>query len=88
MLLMPFDFTAVSSPFRMQPGLRRLAAGDHQLTPIEPGDRALVEKLGVLSAHAHHALAGAPGFDATPALHALCAHASHEHRRAFGVSEA
>ena len=85
---MPFDFSAVSSPFRMQPGLRRLAAGEPQLTPNALGDRALGEKFGVLSAHAHRALAGAPGFDAAPALHALCAHANQEHPRAFSFSDA
>ena len=85
---MPFDFAAVSSPFRMQPGLRRLAAGEPQLTANALGDRALGEKLGVLSAHAHHALIAAPGFDVTPALHALCAHACREHPHAFGFSDA
>ena len=30
---MPFDFALVSAPFRMQPGLRRVAAGAPQLTP-------------------------------------------------------
>ena len=40
---MSFDFAAVSAPFRMQPGLRRLAAGTTQLTPNQPGDRALRE---------------------------------------------
>ena len=80
---MPFDFTAVSAPFRMQPGLRRLAAGAQQLTPNRLGDRALVEKLAVLAAHADQALLTADGFDATPALHALAAHAAAEHPDAF-----
>ena len=80
---MPFDFAAVSSPFRMQPGLRRLASGEPQLTPNNPGDKALREKLAVLSAHPAHALVAAPGFDAAPALHALCLHASAEHPDAF-----
>ena len=35
-----FDFdAAVSAPFRMQPGLRRLPAGSAQLTPLAPGSR-------------------------------------------------
>lgn len=80
---MPFDFAAVSSPFRMQPGLRRLASGEPQLTPNNPGDKALREKLAVLSAHPAHAFVAAPGFDAAPALHALCMHASGEHPDAF-----
>ncbi len=84
---MPFDFAAVSSPFRMQPGLRRLAAGEPQLTPNEPGDRALHEKLAVLAAHPAHALVAAPAFDAAPALQALCVHANREHPDAF-IAEA
>jgi hypothetical protein len=80
---MPFDFTAVSAPFRMQPGLRRLAPGAQQLTPNRLGDRALAEKLGVLAAHADQALLTAAGFDATPALQALAAHAAAEHPDAF-----
>ena len=80
---MPFDYAAVSAPFRMQPGLRRLAAGAQQLTPNRPGDRALVEKLAVLATHADQALLSAEGFDAAPALHALAAHAAAEHPDAF-----
>jgi len=82
---MPFDFAAVSAPFRMQPGLRRLAAGSPQLTPNRPGDPALREKLGVLSAHAETALLTAAGFDAAPALHALAAHAAAERPDAFDI---
>jgi dimethylamine monooxygenase subunit A len=82
---MSFDFdTAVQAPFRMQPGLRRLAPGAAQLTPLAPGSRHQREKLAMLSAHAAHALAVRPGFDATPALHALAAHAAHEQPQAFG----
>ena len=80
---MPFDFSIVSAPFRMQPGLRRLTPGAEQLTPNRLGDRALIEKLGVLSAHADQALLVAGGFDAEPALHALAAHAAAEHPAAF-----
>lgn len=75
---MPFDFNAIGTPFRMQPGLRRLAAGDAQLTPNRPGDRALREKLAVLGAHADQALLSSPGFDAQPALRALFDHAAAE----------
>jgi hypothetical protein len=80
---MSFDFTAVSAPFRMQPGLRRLAPGAQQVTPNHLGDRALAEKLGVLTAHADQALLCAPDFDATPALRALAEHAAAEHPDAF-----
>lgn len=82
---MSFDFSAVQSPFRMQPGLRKLAAGAAQLTPNRIGDRALREKLAVLFSHSSQALLSAPGFDAAPALGALCAHAAAEHPQAFSV---
>ncbi len=80
---MAFDFAAVTAPFRMQPGLRALAAGAPQLTPNRPGDRALSEKLAVLTAHADQALLVAPGFDAEPALQALCDHAMAERPHAL-----
>ncbi|CAN5509922.1 DUF3445 domain-containing protein [soil metagenome] len=80
---MPFDFATVQAPFRMQPGLRRLEAGVAQLTPSRPGSCHLREKLAVLTKHADQALLVSPGFDATPALHALARHAVHEHPEAF-----
>jgi dimethylamine monooxygenase subunit A len=76
---MSFDFdAAVIAPFRMQPGLRRLAAGAKQLTPVGIESRELREKLAVLSCFAPQALLGAPEFDALPALHALAAQAAAE----------
>lgn len=81
---MSFDFDhAVAAPFRMQPGLRRLQAGAAQLTPAPPGARHQREKLAVLGAFAPQALVADPRFDATPALHALAAHAAAEHPRHF-----
>ncbi len=81
---MAFDFdTAVSAPFRMQPGLRRVPARAAQLTPLAPGARHQREKLAVLSAYASQALLVRDGFDAMPALHALCVHAAAEHPQAF-----
>lgn len=77
---MPFDFdAAVSAPFRMQPGLRRVAPGVAQLTPLAPGSRHQREKLAVLSAFWPQALCAAPGFDPQPCLAALCEHAGREH---------
>ena len=77
---MNFDFqAAVSSPFRMQPGLRRLAPDTPQLTPLRSGSRHQREKLAVLSAFPELALQVRAGFDPTPALHALAAHAAAEH---------
>ena len=80
---MSFDFSAVQSPFRMQPGLRKLPVGASQLTPNRIGDRALREKLAVLFSHSGKALLSAPDFDAAPALRALCMHAAAEHPGAF-----
>jgi hypothetical protein len=60
---MPFDFSLVSAPFRMQPGLRRVAAGASQLTPSTPGTRHLNEKTAVLGRFAAQALLADPGFD-------------------------
>jgi dimethylamine monooxygenase subunit A len=77
---MVFDFdAAVTAPFRMQPGLRRMAAGAPHLTPLQPGSRHQREKLAVLSATPAQALQAVAGFDAQPALHALAAHAAREH---------
>ena len=80
---MSFDFASVTAPFRMQPGLRRLASGSPQLTPSLPGQRTLREKLAVLNAHAAQALLATPGFDAGPALRALSAQAAREHPAAW-----
>ncbi len=87
---MSFDFdAAVNAPFRMQPGLRRLAAGAAQLTPAEVpyrgAARHLREKLAVLSAYPWQALLCSPGFDPGPALSALARQASTEHPHAFQV---
>ena len=76
---MAFDFSAVAVPFRMQPGLRRIAPGTPQLTPNRLGDRALVEKLAVLSAHCEQAFVAEPGFDPGRALEALAVQAAAEH---------
>ena len=75
---MDFD-DAVSAPFRMQPGLRRLAPDAQQLTPLAPGARHQREKLAVLSCFADQALLQSTGFDPAPALNALATHAAAEH---------
>ena len=76
---MAFDFSAVAAPFRMQPGLRRIAPGTPQLTPSRLGDRALIEKLAVLSAHREQAFVAEPGFDPGRALEALATQAAAEY---------
>lgn len=86
---MSFDFFhAVNAPFRMQPGLRRLAPGSAQLTPTRPGSRHLQAKLKVLQHDAPSALLQRPGFDPAAALAALAAHAQAEHPGAFRVDAA
>ena len=80
---MAFDFSHVVAPFRMQPGLRRLAPGAHHLTPNRLDSPALHERLAVLAGHPAQALVAMPGFDATPALHALAAQAGLEHPDAW-----
>lgn len=87
---MGFDFdAAVSAPFRMQPGLRRLADGSAQLTPNLAPERGtachLREKLAVLQAYPWQALLARDGFDAAPALDTLARHAAQEHPAAFGI---
>ena len=83
---MAFDFSTVVAPFRMQPGLRRLAPGETQLTPNRPGDIALAEKLAILREHPTEALVAVEGFDAEPALAALVAHGTAEHPAALATS--
>ena len=80
---MAFDFTTITPPFRMQPGLRRLAAGSQQLTPNRLDATALREKLAVLGQHAGQALLCASGFDAVPAVLALAQHAATEQPEAL-----
>jgi hypothetical protein len=81
---MSFDFdAAVTAPFRMQPGLRRMADAATHLTPAEFGSRHQQEKLAVLSATPARALQIVAGFDPRPALHALAAHAAREHPDVF-----
>src|SRR6186997_3274971 len=76
---MSFDFdSAVSAPFRMQPGLRRMPDASTHLTPMVAGSRHQREKLAILSALPEQALQVVAGFDASGALHALAAHAARE----------
>ncbi|HWI83428.1 heme-dependent oxidative N-demethylase subunit alpha family protein [Ramlibacter sp.] len=71
---MDFDFNLIGVPFGMRPGLRRLADGAAQLTPLAPHSRLAQEKRAVLEAgRSRHVLAG---FDAGPALAAVAAHAA------------
>ncbi|MEP6738971.1 MAG: heme-dependent oxidative N-demethylase subunit alpha family protein [Caldimonas sp.] len=84
---MPFDFSLVSAPFRMQPGLRRIAPGASQLTPNLPGSRHLREKMAVLASHPAQAIASTPAFDALPVLRTIAGEAMREAAPAFTVDE-
>lgn len=90
---MPFDFdAAVQAPFRMQPGLRRMAPATTHLTPSAVPQRGaarhLREKLAVMWAFPKQSLLAAPCFDAGPALLALARRAAAEHPQAWAVDEA
>jgi len=70
---MPFDFSQIAVPFRMQPGLRRIAVESLRLTPLSPEGRLHAEKLAVFEAgQSRHAV---PGFDPAPAIEAIAARA-------------
>ena len=71
-----FDFSLVSAPFRMQPGLRRVADGAAQLTPSAPGGRHLREKVAVLGSFAARALLSTSDFDESAVLRAVAAEAA------------
>ncbi|NPC56646.1 heme-dependent oxidative N-demethylase subunit alpha family protein [Caenimonas soli] len=71
---MNFDFSQIAVPFRMQPGLRRVAGDEVRLTPLDTGSALYAEKRAVLEAgQSRHAL---PGFDPAPALRAIAARAA------------
>lgn len=63
-----FDLLSIATPFRMQPGLRRLEGGRH-LTPLAPGSALWLEKQQAL-ARGDSRLA-VPGFDDTPVVDAI-----------------
>lgn len=69
---MDFDFRQIAVPFRMQPGLRRIAGETLRLTPLAPAAPLCAEKRAVLDARqSRHVVAG---FDPRPALDAIAAH--------------
>jgi dimethylamine monooxygenase subunit A len=67
---MDFNFSNINVPFRMQPGLRRVAPAA-PLTQLDPARPLYREKQSVFGAgESRHCL---PGFDAGPALDAIAA---------------
>jgi hypothetical protein len=71
-----FELASLGTPFRMQPGLRRLAPGARQLTPLAAGSPLWHEKKAVLDAGASRL--AVPGFDARPVVDAILAKARAE----------
>lgn len=68
---MPFDPAAIASPFRMQPGLRRVAPGTAAVHAAPPGSPEFEAKLAALALHADQCLVGSADVDARPALRAI-----------------
>ncbi len=71
---MAFDFAQIPVPFRMQPGLARLADDARHLTALSPTHPLYTDKQRVLQAgQSRHAV---PGFDPAPALAAIARQAA------------
>ncbi|MES2974532.1 MAG: heme-dependent oxidative N-demethylase subunit alpha family protein [Pseudomonadota bacterium] len=73
---MDFDFNHIAVPFRMQPGLRRMACGEAHLTPLAPDGPLYQEKLKVVEAG--QCFHGLQGFETGPALEAIARQAERE----------
>lgn len=71
-----FDFAHIAVPFRMQPGLQRLAAGEPQLTPLARGSALYREKLQVLQAGQSRWCVS--GFDPSHAINSIAERAALE----------
>ncbi len=66
---MDFDFRHIAVPFRMQPGLQRMADGATHVTPLDPLSALYAEKL--LVQRSGESRLCKPGFDPAPALRAI-----------------
>ena len=73
---MNFDLSRAAVPFRMQPGLQRLAPDARHLTPLAQGSALWEEKKRVLEAGASRL--AVPGFDARVPVDAILAQARSE----------
>ncbi|HEY2190252.1 MAG TPA: heme-dependent oxidative N-demethylase subunit alpha family protein [Caldimonas sp.] len=80
-----FDFSLVTVPFRMQPGLRRVAPGAAQITPSVPGNRHLREKMAVLGSSPLQALCAVAPFDDRAVFGAIGEEAARSCPEAFRV---
>jgi len=70
---MDFDFAQIAVPFRMQPGLRRVAADAVGLTPLAAESALHAEKLAVMAAG--QSRLAVDGFDPGAALQAIASRA-------------
>ncbi len=68
-----FDFGQIAVPFRMRPGLARLADGTPQVTPLRAGSALEAEKRAVFEAGLSRQVAA--GFDPSDAIENIAAHA-------------
>ncbi|MDB5750105.1 MAG: hypothetical protein JWP65_526 [Ramlibacter sp.] len=68
---MSLDLSRINVPFRMQPGLQRLADGTPQLTPLAAGSALWADKKRVLESGASRL--AVPGFDQRPVVAAILA---------------
>jgi len=68
---MEFDFSEITAPFRMQPGLSKMLPGARHTRLLVPGSPQFHEKLAVLRHHPDQALLQVAQFDARAALSAL-----------------
>jgi dimethylamine monooxygenase subunit A len=84
---MSFDFSLVSAPFRMQPGLRRIDTDAAQLTAGTPNGRHLREKMAVLASFPSQALCAVDGFDVVPVLRTIAGEAARTSPCAFELDE-
>jgi len=66
---MNFDLRQIAVPFRMQPGLQRMASGAPHVTPLDRRSALYAEKLKVHRAGQSQLCV--PGFDPSPALAAI-----------------
>lgn len=73
---MDFDFQHIAVPFRMQPGLARLAPGRGHLTPLAPDHPLHAHKEQLVQAGGSRLCV--PGFDPQPALEAIAQQARRE----------
>lgn len=82
---MSFPLSRITAPFRMQPGLQRLAGEARHLSALAPGSALWQEKKRVLEGGASRL--AVPGFDPQPAIAAILAQARAEGIAATGPLE-